>query len=145
MTKFHPSDDGKVIDGKIVVFLHPAGGDDSDEEGAGPAADGAATQDNADNRSGLEPASATAKGETVCNLRWGSKSPADGDEVEMLADAPDGSTVIFTLERRAVGVGWQSMGSVKSVASSGTARATSRVEHPGGLDDAHYRFRARLL
>ena len=60
-------------------------------------------------------------------------------------DVAHGQTVLFTLERRIGEGAWQAMGSVQATVSGTSARATARVEHPGGLDDVHYRFRARLI
>lgn len=35
MPKFNPSDDGKVVDGKTVVFVYPPGGEPAEEGPAG--------------------------------------------------------------------------------------------------------------
>lgn len=147
---WHMSDDGKVVDGKIVVFLRPKRSGASGKEGEGPGQGDAAGEGDAADQSDAAEADGAAEGEAgsggpVRNLRWGAGAAADGDEVEMLADAQDGASVLFTVERR-VGAGpWQPLDSVKATASGGTATGKARLEHPGSLADVHFRFRARIL
>jgi hypothetical protein len=89
------------------------------------------------------PQTATPSQDRVKNPRWG--TPSAG-EVEMVADAPEGATVLFTVERRAgAGARWQSLGSVKAAAQGGTARAKTLLQNERDLDTAHFRFRAALL
>jgi hypothetical protein len=128
--KWDIRDDGKVVDGRVVVFLRRAETPPASADAGAPAAD-EADEAQADPR--------------VRNLRWGAGDVLHGDEAEMLADVDEGVTAFFTLERRLGKGPWQSLGSVKATVSAGTARATIRLEHPGNLDDARFRFRVHLL
>ena len=132
MLKYKASDDGAMMDGRIVVFLRP------NYRGAQPEPEVTPPKPAAE----PEPPEVPSP---IKNLRWGTSTSAHGDEVEMLADVPEDSKVLFTVERRIGEGAWQSMGSVNAQVASGTARATTHVEHACGLDAVHYRFRARLL
>ncbi|HUJ25560.1 MAG TPA: hypothetical protein VLW85_06060 [Myxococcales bacterium] len=135
---FKPSDDGKVVEGKVVVYLRP-------RRGAEPPPDDApakAEKAGADKKE--KPAPALAKAQ-ITNLRWSVSAAKHGDEVEMLADVSEGKSLLFTVERRSTKGQWQALGSVKAAVEGGTARASMKLEHSGAIDLEHCRFRARLV
>jgi hypothetical protein len=166
---YSESDDGKVIDGKIVVFLRPRRSRDDGGEGASPSANAGEEQSAAGEGSGAGHSGGADEGDAtdsgtggdeaeskkategeaeegpVRNLRWSAASAADGDEVEMAADVDGDPGLLFTLEQRVGDEAWKPVGSVKAEVSGGTAKATVKVQHPGSLSDVHFRFRARIL
>ena len=73
MPKYSPSDDGKVIDGKIVVFLHPPG--------QGPSADSSGSNRRGEDDRGIgiqdsAPASAAGAGAKLGDRTAPLKSPS---------------------------------------------------------------------
>ena len=150
---FEPKDDGKVIDGKVVVYLRPLRGPDYDDGSPDPHG-----KAGGDARAEVKPAASGAPDEAeaakdaakppkppITNLRWSVDAATHGDQVEMAADVSEGKVVLFTVERRSTGGPWQSIGTVQARVAGGAARASMRLEHSGAIDLEHCRFRARLL
>lgn len=138
MSKYKSSDDGKLIDQRMVIFLKPRYRPASGED-----ADAAAHRAPGDDRHGAH---------ALSNARWDKGDYDHGEEARLSADArsAEGRHVEFVVERCDDGQRWTEVGRATAPVVHGTASVTVRLQHPKGADPAaagghrHVRFHAGL-
>jgi hypothetical protein len=138
MAKYHDSDDGKKIDGKVVVFLRPRPAKAPPVDEGKSRASGANLAASAKSRGGAEKGQskpdALKQGE-LSNPEWvfasgSGRAIAHGDIAGTRVRAPglDGRTVRFRVEAQHDG-DWQPYATVTAPVSHGVAAASFRFLH----------------